>query len=52
MDATLSMTGPTLRRTRATTSIRSVHEGELTDGELIERVGEGDRDAFEELYRR
>ena len=52
MDATLSMTGPTLRRTRATTSIRTVHEGELTDGELIERVGEGDRDAFDELYRR
>ena len=25
---------------------------ELTDGELIERVGAGDRDAFEELYRR
>jgi len=29
-----------------------VHEGELTDGELIERVGDGDRDAFDELYRR
>ena len=29
-----------------------VHEGELTDGELIERVGTGDRDAFDELYRR
>ena len=29
-----------------------VHEGELTDGELIERVGNGDRDAFDELYRR
>ena len=25
---------------------------ELTDGELIERVGEADRDAFDELYRR
>ena len=25
---------------------------DLTDGELIERVGAGDRDAFEELYRR
>ncbi|HUQ23830.1 MAG TPA: sigma-70 family RNA polymerase sigma factor [Gaiellaceae bacterium] len=25
---------------------------ELTDGDLIERVGDGDRDAFEELYRR
>ena len=29
-----------------------VQVGELTDGELIERVGEGDRDAFDELYRR
>ncbi len=26
--------------------------GEPTDSELIERVGDGDRDAFEELYRR
>ena len=26
-----------------------VHEGELTDGELIERVGNGDSDAFDEL---
>ena len=25
---------------------------EPTDGELIRRVGAGDRDAFEELYRR
>ena len=25
---------------------------ELTDGDLIELVGDGDRDAFEELYRR
>ena len=48
----MSLSGPTLRRTRATTSIRSVHEGDLTDGELIERVGEGDGDAFDELYRR
>ncbi|MEP7335191.1 MAG: sigma-70 family RNA polymerase sigma factor [Actinomycetota bacterium] len=27
-------------------------DAEQTDGELIERVGGGDRDAFEELYRR
>ncbi|MDH4346396.1 MAG: sigma-70 family RNA polymerase sigma factor [Thermoleophilia bacterium] len=26
--------------------------GEITDGELIERVGTGDRGAFEQLYRR
>lgn len=29
-----------------------VQERELTDGELIERVAGGDRDAFAELYRR
>ena len=29
-----------------------VGHSELTDGELIELVGQGDRDAFEELYRR
>jgi hypothetical protein len=29
-----------------------VHEPELTDGQLIARVAEGDRPAFEELYRR
>jgi RNA polymerase sigma-70 factor, ECF subfamily len=33
-------------------SIRGVPHEEPTDGELIERVGDGDRDAFEELYRR
>jgi RNA polymerase sigma-70 factor, ECF subfamily len=52
MDAALSLTGPTLPRARAAASIRVVQEGELTDGELIERVGTGDRDAFDELYRR
>lgn len=29
-----------------------MREGELTDGELIERVGRRDRAAFDELYRR
>ena len=52
MDAALSLTGPSLPRARGAASIRMVHEGELTDGELIERVGNGDRDAFDELYRR
>jgi RNA polymerase sigma-70 factor, ECF subfamily len=33
-------------------SIRGVPHDEPTDGDLIERVGNGDRDAFEELYRR
>jgi RNA polymerase sigma-70 factor (ECF subfamily) len=34
------------------TTIHAVTEAALTDGELIERVGEGDREAFDELYRR
>ena len=33
-------------------SIERVAHEELTDGDLIERVGDGDRQAFEELYRR
>ena len=52
MDAALSLSGPLLPRARAAASIGIVHGGELTDGELIQRVGEGDRDAFDELYRR
>lgn len=35
---------------------RAVHlvmpQAEATDGELIERIGQGDRQAFEDLYRR
>src|SRR5918994_7002503 len=50
--AALSHTRPALPRARGAASIRVVREGELKDGELIERVGEGDRDAFDELYRR
>ena len=50
--AALSLTGPALPRARGAASIRAVREGELKDGELIERVGEGDREAFDELYRR
>ena len=41
--AALSLTGPALPRARGAASIRAVREGELKDGELIERVGEGDR---------
>jgi RNA polymerase sigma-70 factor, ECF subfamily len=33
-------------------SIRGVPHEEPSDGDLIERVGNGDRDAFDELYRR
>ena len=32
-------------------TMAAVH-GELTDGEMIERIAAGDRDAFDELYRR
>jgi RNA polymerase sigma-70 factor (ECF subfamily) len=41
-----------LPRAPEVVSITRVSHTELTDGELIERVGGGDRDAFEELYRR
>jgi RNA polymerase sigma-70 factor (ECF subfamily) len=33
-------------------TIGPVHEDALTDGELIERIAVGDRDSFDELYRR
>jgi len=33
-------------------TIELVREPELTDGQLIERVADGDQPAFEELYRR
>jgi RNA polymerase sigma-70 factor (ECF subfamily) len=52
MGAALSLSGPALPRARQAGSIRAVSLTELTDGELIERIGGGDRDAFEELYRR
>ncbi len=32
--------------------MRVVYQGEPTDGELIEQIAEGNRPAFEELYRR
>jgi len=52
MDAALTLTRPDLPRTRGVVSISRVGHADLTDSELIERVGDGDRDAFEELYRR
>jgi RNA polymerase sigma-70 factor, ECF subfamily len=52
MDAALTLTRPVLPRARGRVSISQVVHTSLTDGELIERVGDGDRDAFEELYRR
>lgn len=41
-----------LPRTRVAATIWSVQAVDVSDGELIVRVGAGDRDAFEELYRR
>jgi RNA polymerase sigma-70 factor (ECF subfamily) len=52
MDAAVTLGRPVLPRTRRAASIGTMPPGDLTDGELIERVGDGDRDAFEELYRR
>jgi RNA polymerase sigma-70 factor (ECF subfamily) len=52
MDAALTLTRPALPRTRGVVSIPRVGHADLTDGNLIELVGAGDRDAFEELYRR
>lgn len=43
---------PTLPPTAATDSISRVDGTTLTDGDLLGRIGSGDRDAFEELYRR
>src|SRR6266496_3908139 len=40
---------PTARR-RAVYSVTP--QAEVTDGELIERIGQGDRQAFEDLYSR
>src|SRR5215217_6002500 len=52
MEAALSIAGRPLQRARAAATIDRVGDVELSDGELIERVGAGDRGAFEELYRR
>ena len=44
---------PSRRASHARTrQARDLTRAEPTDGDLIERVGNGDRDAFEELYRR
>jgi len=43
---------PSRAVTTAPARIESVERREPTDGELLERIGRGDRPAFEELYRR
>src|SRR4051812_40316173 len=52
MATALAMEGPALRWSGDVVSVDRMTLAELADGELIERVGLGDRDAFEELYRR
>ena len=52
MDAALTLSRQALPRTRGAVSFPRVAHAELTDGNLIELVGNGDLDAFEELYRR
>lgn len=52
MATAVSIARPVLLRAPEVVSITKVPHAELTDGELIERVGNGDRNAFEELYRR
>lgn len=51
MDA-VTIARRSLPREAEAASIGHVAHTELTDGELIEQVGGGDRDAFDELYRR
>jgi RNA polymerase sigma-70 factor, ECF subfamily len=52
MDAALTLERPALPRAPEAATIRLVGLDGLTDGELIERVAGGDREAFEEIYRR
>jgi RNA polymerase sigma factor (sigma-70 family) len=52
MDAAVSLGRQVLPRARRAASIDPMPHDEPTDAELIERVGGGDRAAFEELYRR
>jgi RNA polymerase sigma-70 factor (ECF subfamily) len=48
----MSIDRPAVPHTPEPVKLRDLTRAEPTDGDLIERVGNGDRDAFEELYRR
>ena len=48
----MTIPGRTLPEDRPTATIGWMASRELSDGELIEQIGAGDRVAFEELYRR
>ncbi len=52
MDAALALARPGFARARGGTTISGVTQTEITDAELIQRVAERDREAFDELYRR
>ncbi|MBA2332465.1 MAG: sigma-70 family RNA polymerase sigma factor [Actinobacteria bacterium] len=52
MEAAMTISGRSVPHAAAAGNGGHVAHPELTDGELIERVGNGDRDAFDELYRR
>ena len=52
MGTALTLDRPVLPQAPSVSSIGRAPHAEPSDGELIERVGHGDRDAFEELYRR
>ncbi len=52
MVAALAPPGPRFSAARRGNAIFEVTHAELTDGELIQRVADRDRDAFDELYRR
>jgi RNA polymerase sigma-70 factor, ECF subfamily len=52
MVAALAPPGPRFSPERRGNAIFEVTHAELTDGELIQRVADRDREAFDELYRR
>ena len=52
MEAALTIARRSLPEPVRTATIGTMATRERTDGELIEQIGGGDRDAFEELYRR
>jgi RNA polymerase sigma-70 factor (ECF subfamily) len=52
MATALAIGEPVVRHTGDLVSVDRLTFSELADGELLERVSSGDRDAFEELYRR
>ena len=52
MEAVLTPSRPVLPAAQRAASIRDVADRDATDGTLLERVAAGDRDAFDELYRR